>query len=173
MHSRDRVFRLLEVVTVGFPFCAFKVLTGIVLFSFGRWAALGWVLIGIGVVDLVLNAIAFVAVAATGRNVLPVCLSQWVVNLLRARRSGSRELGLSIDAMFAFTLVAAMIGFGWLVQLSRAALTVWSLSVVLNVLGAGLGRLTESVLALRPDSKASTSLGAPAARDALPREEAR
>jgi hypothetical protein len=142
----------LEVVTVGFPFCAFKVLAGVALLP-GPWRVLGGALVALGAADLLLNAIAF-TFAATGRDAsLPVCTAQWVVTRFGAGRVGWRQLGLSVDAMFAFTLVAVMIGAGGLAHLPPAALGVWSVSVVFNVLGAGLGRLAESVLELGPRAR--------------------
>ena len=54
------------------------------------------------------------------------------------------------------TLVASMIGFGLLGRLSRADLGAWNVSVVLNVLGAGLGRLAETLLAPRRGATASS-----------------
>lgn len=153
MHPGGRAFRLLEVVTVGFPFCAFKVLTGLILLTFVGWSVLGWVLIAIGAIDLLLNLTAFVFAALGRENTLPVCASQWIVAGLGAGRSSWWRLGLSVDTMFAFTLVAAVIGLGWLAHLPRPALAVWSLSVVFNVLGAGLGRLAESVLDLGTSPK--------------------
>jgi hypothetical protein len=150
MQPGSRAFRLLEVVTVGFPFCAFKVLTGSVFLSFPNWSAPGWALIVVGGVDLLLNVIAFVFAALGRDNPLPVCIAQWAVTRWGAGRSGSRRLGLSVDTMFAFTLVAAMIGFGWFVHLPHGATRVWSLGVVFNVLGAGLGRLAESVIDVGP-----------------------
>lgn len=143
-----RALHLLEIATVGFPFCAFKLLTGGVLTSIPAWRGLGALLIALGMVDLVLNAANF-ALSLVGRDSpVPLCTAQWIVDRARGSRPW-RELGLSVDAMVSFTLVASMIGFGLLGQLSRADLGVWNVSVVLNVLGAGLGRLAETLLAPR------------------------
>lgn len=153
MHPGGRAFRLLEVLTVGFPFCAFKVLTGLVLLGFRGGSFAGGVLVAVGAIDLLLNLIAL-AYAALGRgNALPVCAAQWLVARRGAGRSSWWRLGLSVDTMFAFTLVALVIGLGWLAHLSRPALAAWNLSVVFNVLGAGLGRLAESVLDVSASGK--------------------
>ena len=91
---------------------------------------------------------------AVGREIpMPVCTAQWVMVRRGAGHPGWWRLGLSVDAMFAFTLVALGIGLGWLSRLSPAGLRLWSLGVVLNVLGAGLGRLAESVFELRREAR--------------------
>jgi hypothetical protein len=148
MRLGSRGFRLLEIFTVGFPFCAFKVLTGLVVRSFAGGDALGWLLVALGGVDLLLNVIALGFELAGRASPLPVCTAQWVVVRLGAGRPAWSQLGLSLDAMLSFTLVALMIGLGWLARLPGPALAAWSLGVVLNVLGAGVGRLAESVLDL-------------------------
>ena len=153
MHPGGRAFRLLEIVTVGFPFCAFKVLTGLILLTFASGAVLGWALFAIGAIDLLLNLVAFVFAALGRDNPLPVCSSQWIVARAGAGRSRWWRLGLSVDTMFAFTLVAAVIGLGWLARLPRPASAVWSLSVIFNVLGAGVGGLAESVRDLDASAK--------------------
>ena len=58
--------------------------------------------------------------------------------------------------MLSFTLVAAMIGLGLLMRLRPADLGIWNVSVVFNVLGAGLGRLAETVIGLRADRAQET-----------------
>ena len=54
-----RLLHLLEIATVGLPFCAFKFLTGGVLLGMGAWRPLGWVMLALGAVDLVLNLANF------------------------------------------------------------------------------------------------------------------
>jgi hypothetical protein len=151
MRSGGQLFRLLEIATVGFPFCAYKLLTGHVLMDLPHGWPFGWLLVGLGAVDLGLNAIGFYLAAIDRPSSLAVCTAQWVVSRVRPGQESWRQLGLSIDTMLSFALVAAMIGFGWLVYLPHASLGVWSGSVVANVLGAGLGQLADSVRELQAD----------------------
>jgi len=120
---------------VGLPFCAFKILTGLTL---GR---AGWALIALGVLDLVINVVNLVALLFNRPRVLGVCL---IAILLGRPRE---DLGTSIDMLLSFALVALMIGFGWLAVLDPTELAVWNISVILNVLGAGFGRLFLSLRA--------------------------
>lgn len=146
-----RALHLLEITTVGIPFCVFKLLLGGVLAAMPAWRALGVAIVALGMIDLVLNAANFTLTLVGRESPVPVCTAQWLVDRARHRRQPWRELGLSVDAMLSFTLVASMIGFGLLARLSRADLGTWNVCVVLNVLGAGLGRLAETVLERRPE----------------------
>ena len=53
--------------------------------------------------------------------------------------------------LISFSLVAYMVGAGRLKLLPPGLLTFWNAAVILNVLGAGLGRFGESVRNLSED----------------------
>ncbi len=145
---KRRFIQLLEVVTVGFPFCAFKILTGMVFLPRPWLAPLGWVLIALGCLDGVVNAINLAWLAGSRPPPLGVCLTHILVRRWRPDRVGWDDLGISIDVMLSFVLVAVMIGFSLLPSLPHFGLEIWSLAVVLNVLGAGFGRLSSSLTSL-------------------------
>lgn len=126
-----------EILTVGLPFCAFKLLTGAIVGS-----PLGYVLVALGAIDLVLNLVNLVALVAVHRRVSSVCLVELVL-----RQFGKAELGLAIDVFLSFGLVALVVGLSWIPRMPADGLPLWNLAVVLNVLGAGVGRLFS---ALRP-----------------------
>jgi hypothetical protein len=108
-------------------------------------------------VDLVLNMANF-SLALVGReSPVALCTAEYVVGRLNRDSESHRQLGLSVDAMLSFTLVAAMVGLGLLVRLGRSDLALWNLCVVLNVLGAGLGRLADSLAGLRGPAAPSRS----------------
>ncbi len=128
-----------EIVTIGLPFCAFKVLTGLVLLEHGA-APAGYALIALGAIDLALNLVNLGTLLGLRRAVSGVCLSDVVMR--RLGRSGARpDLGLALDALLSFGLVAIVIGFGLLRHLPRWGLVTWNVAVILNVIGAGLSRL--------------------------------
>ncbi|MGV3621326.1 MAG: hypothetical protein ACO1OB_10945 [Archangium sp.] len=56
-----------------------------------------------------------------------------------------RDLGSAIDTMFSFTLVAGMIGGGHIPSMPSSELATWNVCVIINVLGAGVGRLRQSL----------------------------
>lgn len=140
-----RFFQVLEVVTVGLPFCAFKILTGIVFVARPWLSPFGWILIALGCLDGIVNAINLASLITGRARVFGVCLTQILVRRWRPNRVEWDDLGISIDVMLSFILVAVMIGFNLLPALPPAGLTAWSFGVVLNVLGAGFGRLSSSL----------------------------
>jgi hypothetical protein len=138
----DRLLMVAEITTVGLPFCVFKVVAGLHLAATVH--PTGWALVGLGAVDLALNLVNAIAVSAIGRTPVPICVLH---GLSTAGQSGSRrgELGLALDMMLSFILVAGMLALGRLSMLPSPQGSLWSASVVLNVLGAGSLRLAKAV----------------------------
>jgi hypothetical protein len=139
---------LAEVVTVGLPFCVFKGLVGALLFGDGHRFG-GAALLALAVVDAVFNLVNLVALVTVRRRVGSSCALSAVVTRLRlfAGRPSEdvRDLGDALDTLLSFTLVAAMVGFGRIGSLPAGTLPFWNAAVVLNVLGAGLSRVSASV----------------------------
>lgn len=132
---------LLEVLTVGLPFCGFKVLAGL---AFGGWA--GRALAALGAVDAAINLANLAGLLAARRRPFPVCsLALATGTFGSAPLAKRRELGASLDVLLSFILVALMIGLGRLRAMPSAHLAAWNACVILNVLGAGLGRFGASV----------------------------
>jgi len=126
---------LAEILTVGLPFCVFKLLTGAI--ALGTAAApLGYALLALGAIDAVLNLANLVSWLAVRRRVGGVCLAD-----LASRRLGGGDLGLAIDVFLSFALVAVVVGAGLFARMPAGTLVWWNVAVVANVLGAGIGRL--------------------------------
>lgn len=141
--------QLLEVVTVGLPFCGFKILAGLSLG--GPLRLLGLALAALGAVDAAINGINLAGLLFSGRRPLAACTLSIAASALRGERGPAekwRDLGDSLDVLLAFALVAAMIGFGRLSLLPPGRLAAWNLCVILNVIGAGLGRFGASLRGL-------------------------
>jgi hypothetical protein len=132
---------LFEVVTVGFPFCAFKAVVGLWLLSRGATVP-GVLLLGLAGLDAVINAVNFGALLVLRRRAVNACTISLV--LTRVSRA-SEDLGNSIDLMLSCALVAAMVALGAIPSFPEDQLRAWNWAVVLNVLGAGLSRLGASV----------------------------
>jgi len=130
-----------EILTIGLPFCVFKVVTGSHLGS--------PILIGLGILDTAINLGNLLTLILRNRRYLPVCtltgITEWMLRK-RTLESGKRmDLGNSIDMALALILVAGMVGFGRIGSLPADHILAWNVAVVLNVLGAGLSRLNHSV----------------------------
>ncbi|HEX4047187.1 MAG TPA: hypothetical protein VH309_05110 [Elusimicrobiota bacterium] len=152
----------LEVLSVGLPFCVFKLAAGGAFRAFGgAWGAAGTILMALGVVDLLFNGANFAGLVLIRRRVLDACFLSFAARQFQGRARRSRwtlqDLGNSLDVLISFSLVAYMVGAGKLGLLSPDVLTLWDVAVVLNVLGAGLGRFTESVRNLSELDEPKTS----------------
>ena len=131
-----------EIVSVGLPFCVFKALTGVIaLHASLRPAA--YALLALAAIDTVLNLVNLAGLLVVGRRVVGTCFT--AVALGRGN-----DVGIALDVFLSFSLVALVVGAGLLAHLPAPALPVWNTAVVLNVLGAGIGRLLEAVRRRRP-----------------------
>ncbi|MFO1470086.1 MAG: hypothetical protein U1F27_03475 [Turneriella sp.] len=134
-----------EILTVGLPFCAFKIIAGLGLRQ--HWLT-GW-----GLLDLAINAINLLAFMILRRRLFDACLLSFLVRLVkkpdRDVRSYWQDLGNAIDVGLSFAIVAFMLGGGFLSLLEPLQLKIWNISVILNVLGAGSFRLSASIASLR------------------------
>ncbi|MCM2304871.1 MAG: hypothetical protein NDJ72_09230 [Elusimicrobia bacterium] len=141
---------LLEVLTVGLPFCGFKILAGL---SLG--GPPGVLLVGLGVLDAVINGINLLGLLVNRRRPMAACTLALAALPFRkpsASRQKWLDLGNSLDVLLAFALVALMIGYGRLAAMPAERLSVWNACVILNVLGAGLGRFGASLRDLSRDA---------------------
>jgi hypothetical protein len=141
--------QFMEVLTVGLPFCVFKIATGLLFYrAGGSVGIIGALLVVLGVIDSFLNAANLAALALVRRRIFDACMLSFMMRLARKSAHKPRwtlqDFGNSLDVLLSFTLVAYMVGRSKLAGLPSLELTLWNLAVVLNVLGAGLGRFTDS-----------------------------
>ncbi|MBM4380966.1 MAG: hypothetical protein FJ086_16960 [Deltaproteobacteria bacterium] len=151
--SRRLAAELLEVVTVGFPFCVFK--AGVGWWCVQRGA--GWAgapLLLLAAADAVLNGANVVALVTVRRRRVPACVLSAVTQRLKlfpdSPHAWLADFGNALDMLLAFTLVAGMVGSGVLREFDVRVLAAWNGAVVLNVLGAGLGRVGTSLERVAP-----------------------
>jgi hypothetical protein len=150
----------LEVLTIGLPFCVFKLAAGVAFRSGGgAWGAAGTALIGLGTVDFLFNGANLAGLLLARRRVLDACFLSFAARNLQAPARRSRwtlqDFGNSVDVLISFSLVAYMVGAGRLGTLPPRLLAFWNAAVVFNVLGAGLSRFSESFRRLSEGSAAS------------------
>jgi|GEM_PF-1357624 len=142
----------LDIVTIGLPFAAFKILAGIALQGISGDAnnPMGWILIVWGIIDFIINMVNLISLTAAGKKITTTCTMSFIF------RSASEEVGAALDVMMSCTLVAIMVGGNLLKYLTPSQLNIWSLSVVLNVLGAGISRIKASIANLKKHDQNST-----------------
>jgi hypothetical protein len=146
----------LEITTVGLPFCAFKIITGLHIYSTFENSSLkllGLFFIIFGVFDLIVNGLNLLSVVALRKRITATCMLSFLSKLYSKRStldaSSLHDFGTSLDVLIAFILVAMMVGFSQIAQLPRTQINIWNLAVVFNVLGAGLARISYSYSGLR------------------------
>jgi hypothetical protein len=131
----------IEILTIGLPFCAFKIITG--LFFNQLW------LIILGGIDLSINLGNLLFLFIRKKRLMDACLFSFIIRSLKKSHSQSstkwQDLGNSIDVVVSFTIVALMIGGSYLKDLPGLQMKIWNLSVILNVFGAGYGRISNSI----------------------------
>jgi hypothetical protein len=134
-----------ETVTIGLPFCVFKGLTGLVAVRSESPAVsvVGYALIALGTLDALINTINLIALVTAHRSVTGACTIDIVTRRLGTAKHA--DLGLALDVFLSFGLVAIVIGGGLLVRVPVDARRAWNIAVVLNVLGAGVGRLVSAL----------------------------
>ena len=147
----------LEVVSVGLPFCAFKIVAGAALRAGGGgWGGVGTFLVALGAADVLFSGANLAGLILIRRRVLDACFLAFAARLFQAPTRKSRwtlrDCGNSLDMLVSFSIVAWMVGAGRLPALPPRSLSVWNAAVVLSVLGAGLARFTESVRNLSEDA---------------------
>jgi hypothetical protein len=130
---------LLEVITVGFPFCAFKFIVGQHLVRTGNHL-IGYPLLALFVIDTLINGVNLIALLIRRKRAMNACL----FSIKAQHGSNQEDFGNSIDMLFSFALVAYMVGMQYLGGLNDLERPIWNIAVVLNVLGAGISRLTHS-----------------------------
>ena len=131
----------IEDITIGLPFCVFKCVSGLLFHQY-------W-LVALGVIDIFINVTNIFSFLFLRRRIFDACLLSYLVRLIKRPdpkvKSRWQDLGNSLDVVLSFSLVAIVIGGGFIKQIPASHLPIWNLSVVLNVLGAGLSRLTSSI----------------------------
>jgi hypothetical protein len=136
---------ILEVLTIGFPFCVFKIVAGLFLGHI-------WLVI-LGAIDVLINLTNLFSVIIFKRRLLDPCFFGVLVHLLKRPKEERikkwMDLGNSLDVVVSFSLVALMIAGGSLRELPAEHLHWWNLSVILNVFGAGSSRLGSSIKSLK------------------------
>lgn len=143
---------ILEVVSVGLPFCAFKWLVGLLHWEGGQ-PILGAALLALACSDTLFNLANLVGLLIGRGRVVSTCtLSALTLRMNLFPDSPSeylKELGSAVDMLLSFVLVAGMVWMGRIGTLPPDRLLLWNVAVVLNVLGAGLARLSSSVQRIR------------------------
>ncbi|MDQ1261396.1 MAG: hypothetical protein QG575_577 [Euryarchaeota archaeon] len=132
---KDRFFLTptFQALTIGVPFCIFKLLFGLLALRSGEPSAslfaLGWLVIAWSVADLLMN-LARVFFHLTGReSSIEYCTIAQAGKLLNRAR-----LFLAIDTLVTFSIICFVLWSGWIVRLSLHESYLWYAATTLNLI---------------------------------------
>ncbi|MFH2202822.1 MAG: hypothetical protein ABIJ96_06895 [Elusimicrobiota bacterium] len=139
--------RVIEIITIGLPFCVFKFILGMLLVTRPGFHMLGGALAILAVVDGLINLANLGSLLARGKRAAAPCLTAAVAGYWpgKVSQSAREDIGISLDVLLAMSIVAYVIGSGAITQLEPQRALVWNVCVILNVMGAGLSRLSRSI----------------------------
>ena len=129
-------------LTIGIPFCAFKILFGLTAIRAGTTAfmAFGSLVVAWAVTDLLMNA---------GRSVLDLANRPApfeYCTIAQIGRTLDRPLVfLAIDTLLSFTIICVMLWSGWITLLSRGELYLWYGATTLNLISLSLVSLYNEI----------------------------
>jgi hypothetical protein len=132
---KDRFFLTptFQALTIGVPFCIFKLLFGLLALRTGELSAsllaLGWMVIAWSVADLLMNlARAFLDLAGRESSI-EYCTIAQVGRLFNQAR-----LFLAIDTLVTFSIICFVLWSGWIVRLNRHESYLWYAATTLNLI---------------------------------------
>ena len=122
-----------QALTIGVPFCIFKLLFGLLALRTGKpdfgLTILGWIVIVWSIADLLMNMARVVQDLAGMQSSIEYC------TIAQAGRIFSRpQLFLAIDTMVTFSIICFVLWSGWIVWLSRYESYLWYAATTLNLI---------------------------------------
>src|SRR5512137_1177490 len=124
---------LFQALTIGVPFCIFKLLFGLLALrasaSYISLSALGWLVIAWAFADLIMN-LARAFFYLVGREApIEYC------TIAQAGRFFMRpKLFLAIDTLITFSIICFVLWSGWIVRLSQEESYLWYAATTLNLI---------------------------------------
>ncbi|MCK9441396.1 MAG: hypothetical protein M0Q13_08240 [Methanothrix sp.] len=132
---KDRFFLTpsFQALTIGVPFCIFKLLFGLLALRTGSPSAslfaLGWLVIAWALADLLMN-LARVFFHLTGR----AALIEYCTIAQAGRLFKKPMLFLAIDTLITFSIICFVLWSGWIVHLSQEESYLWYAATTLNLI---------------------------------------
>jgi hypothetical protein len=133
--TRDRFFLTptFQAMTIGVPFCIFKLLFGLLAMRtsalYGSLPVLGWLVIAWAVADLLMNLARVFFYTAGFKAPIEYCTIAQAGRLFKKPR-----LFLAIDTMITFSIICFVLWSGWIVLLSQQESYLWYAATTLNLI---------------------------------------
>jgi hypothetical protein len=125
-------------LTIGIPFCIFKLLFGLVAFRLGtggepRLTVFGGIIVVWATADLLMNI---------GRSLLDLAhrdpLFEYCTIAQLGRIFNKPLVFLAVDTLITFSIICAMLWLGWITKLDRPELVLWYTATTLNLISLSL-----------------------------------
>ncbi|PWR74291.1 hypothetical protein [Methanospirillum lacunae] len=132
-------------LTIGVPFCIFKILFGILSIRVGEAGTI-WPLVVSGVIimlwacaDLLMNLTRATLDIFGKSQLIEFCTIAQIGRILNAQ-----AIFLAFDTVITFTIICLVLWSGWIVQLNRIESYLWYFATTLNLISLSLvGLYTE------------------------------
>jgi hypothetical protein len=132
-------------LTIGIPFCIFKLLFGLMairenpaVIPFG--AGIGWLIVIWAVADLLMN---------TGRSLMDLFHHQAEFEFCTIAQIGRivnrPAVFLAIDTLITFSIICAMLWTGWIAHLSPMESVLWYAATTMNLISLSLVSLHHEI----------------------------
>ena len=118
-------------LTIGIPFCVFKLLFGLSAVRVGTpaFVAFGWLVIGWACADLAMNIGRSAYDLAGRRAPFEYCTIAQVGRML-----GRPMVFLALDTLLTFGIICLMLWSGWITRLSNVEAYLWYGATTLNLI---------------------------------------
>jgi len=129
-------------LTIGVPFCIFKLLFGLSVVR-GGLASAGWLVVFWALADLAMN-IGRELYDLRGRSApFEYCSLAQIGRLL-----GAPLVFLALDTLLTFSIICAMLWSGWITRLSGSETVLWYTATTLNLISLSVVVLYNEIRAL-------------------------
>ena len=124
---------IFQALTIGVPFCVFKLLFGLLALrtgaAYATLSAFGWLVIAWALADLLMN-LARVLFHLAGRAApIEYCTIAQAGRLFKRPR-----LFLAIDTLISFSIICFVLWSGWIARLSLQESYLWYAATTLNLI---------------------------------------
>jgi cation transport ATPase len=124
-----------QAVTIGLPFCIYKLLFGLLAWRIGLdqasdfLSACGWMIIIWAFVDLIMNLARIIFHLAGRDSPIEYCI------IAQAGRLFARpRLFLAIDTLVSFSIICFVLWSGWIAHLRQEESYLWNAATTLNLI---------------------------------------
>lgn len=129
-------------LTIGIPFCVFKLIFGLSAMRVGTpgFVAFGWIVIAWASADLAMN-IGRSAYDLAGR----IAPFEYCTIAQVGRRLGRPMVFLAIDTLLSFTIISLMLWSGWITRLTLVESYLWYGATTLNLISLSVVSLYNEI----------------------------